>query len=110
VVGRLGQGETFVALGRSRSLAWILVAKDGEAVGYVYEPLVVPAAAKGPAPALRQARQDTAAATPEQVGSKTIAAATPCRSLAYDVVAGDGQRVQAELRACKAGDGAWEIN
>jgi len=107
VVGRLKTGEQFTAVGRSHSLAWILVAKEGQVVGYVYEPLVAPVA--GPAPELREARMEETSGD-EKPASGTILAATPCRNLAYDVTTGDGQRSRAELRACKTGDGAWEIN
>lgn len=112
VVGRLNSGERFTAVGRSSSQAWILVAKDGRMVGYVYEPLVAPASAGGPPPELREAKmpQPGSADNKDKPALDTILAATPCRNLAYDVVAGDGQRARAELRACKAGDGAWEIN
>lgn len=109
VVGRLAAGEGFTAVGRSRSLAWILVAQGGYVVGYVYEPLVAPAAAGGPAPQLREARMPRPG-NDERPALDTILAATPCRNLAYDVVTGTGQRARAELRACKASDGAWEIN
>jgi len=109
VVGRLSSGEPFTAVGRTRSLAWILVAKDGQIVGYVYEPLVTPLPAADPVPELREAAI-VQGKNGETTASGTILAATPCRNLSYDVVTGDGQRARAELRACKAGDGAWEIN
>ena len=110
VVGRLTSGEQFTAVGRSSSLAWILVAKEGRMVGYVYEPLVAPAG--GPPPELREAKmpRSDSASSGGKPALNTILAATPCRNLAYDVVTGDGQRARAELRACKAGDGAWEVN
>jgi surface antigen len=115
VVGRLNAGELFTAVGRSGSQAWILVAKEGRMVGYVYEPLVAPASAGAPPPELRevntlQPNGENPQATRDKPVLNTILAATPCRNLAYDVVTGDGQRTRAELRACKAGDGAWEIN
>ncbi|MHA1600295.1 MAG: SH3 domain-containing protein [Alphaproteobacteria bacterium] len=109
VVGRLVSGELFTAIGRSRSQAWILVARDGQVVGYVYEPLVAATASAGRTPELREA----VVSQPDSDGKptfSTILAATPCRNLAYDVVTGSGQRARAELRACKAGDGSWEIN
>ncbi len=112
VVGRLASGERFTAVGRSSSLAWILVAKDGHMVGYVYEPLVAPASADGPPPRLRDAKNPQPGGPDgnNKPALNTILAATPCRNLAYDVVTGDGQRARAELRACKTGDGAWEVN
>lgn len=112
VVGRLASGERFTAVGRSSKQAWILVAKAGHMVGYVYEPLVAPAAAGGPPPELRAAKNPQSGGTDgnDKPAHSTILAATPCRNLAYDVVTSDGQRARAELRACKAGDGAWEIN
>jgi len=109
LVGRLKPGERFTAVGRSHSRAWILVAKGGNMVGYVYEPLVAPASSGGPAPELRETRISQPIGK-EKPAVDTILAATPCRNLAYDVVTGSGQRARAELRACKASDGAWEIN
>ncbi len=109
IVGRLSSGEQVTAVGRTRSSAWLLVAKDGQVVGYVYEPLVSPVPAADPTPELREAAV-AQGKDGEATASGSILAATPCRNLSYDVVTGDGQRARAELRACKAGDGAWEIN
>lgn len=109
VVGRLAPGERFTAIGRSHGRAWILVARGGDMVGYVYEPLVTPASMTGTAPELREVAPPPSGDV-KPAGDITILAATPCRNLAYDVVTGSGQRARAELRACKASDGAWEIN
>jgi len=110
VVGRLVPGERFTAIGRSHGRGWILVAKGGDMVGYVYEPLVAPASSASTAPELREVTAPPPGGDKKPAGDITILAATPCRNLAYDVVTGDGQRARAELRACKASDGAWEIN
>ncbi len=112
IVGRLAPGERFTAVGRSHGRGWILVAKGRDMVGYVYEPLVAPASSAGaaPAPELREVTAPPPDGEVKPAGDITFLAATPCRNLAYDVTTGKGQRARAELRACKAGDGAWEIN
>jgi len=41
-IKQLAKGETITALGRVRGKSWILVARDGEKLGYVYEKLIGP--------------------------------------------------------------------
>jgi len=40
IVGGLKKGEQFNAMGRIKGVKWIVVSKDNNIVGYVYEPLV----------------------------------------------------------------------
>lgn len=128
-VGGLPPNSTFTALGRTHN-DWIMVGRRGVTVGYVYAPLVEAVAAKPVAVASRAATQapadsatdldtlDAASAAQQGVDLDAIdakpvedklTAQTTCRTVNYDVKAKDGAAEKQTVKACQAGDGAWEL-
>lgn len=108
VVGGLAKGESLTALGAVGKGDWILVALDGEVVGYVYAPLVAPDAR-----ARVDLRDSGSAGRPragEGLSVETMVVSTSCRTMSYTVRPAEGEPTEDQFHACKAGDGAWEIN
>lgn len=112
IVGKLKKGESVTAMARVSGLKWILIGRTGRAFGYVYAPLLRPRTGKAVAAGLRLAEDVRVPAHGD--GDKAarlevaqIKVLTRCRMLNYTIAGGDG-RVFA-FRACKAGDGAWEV-
>jgi surface antigen len=110
IVGGLAMGEAFTAIGKVADGTWIMVGIDGRAVGYVFARLVEPVGAKR-APELREdALEPDAEALGEDVVVETATVATVCRRVDYTVIVGTGHPAEESFRACRASDGAWEIN
>lgn len=108
VVGGLAKGERLSALGAVGKGDWILVALDGEVVGYVYAPLVAPdpkARAE-----LREAGSGAEPRSGKNLVVETLTVSTSCRTMDYTVRTAQGDPTQDAFQACKASDGAWEIN
>ncbi|CDF81466.1 SH3 type 3 domain-containing protein [Pseudomonas knackmussii B13] len=125
-VGGLQANATFMAMGRTDN-NWIVVGRRGVTVGYIYAPLTAPVSAVAPAvpsagttnvasvaPATdldalddKKAKADgfDLDAVPVQ---ETMAAQTTCRTVNYDIDA-QGSHEQQTVKACQAGDGAWEL-
>ncbi|KAF1054258.1 MAG: hypothetical protein GAK43_00987 [Stenotrophomonas maltophilia] len=125
-VGGLQPNTTFTAIGRTDN-NWIMVGRRGVTVGYVYAPLV--AEVSTPAPTVK-AGQAVAAAAPatdlDALDAKskgadldavdldaapvqdTLTAQTTCRTVNYNIQA-KGASEQQTVKACQAGDGAWEL-
>ncbi len=84
---------------------------EGRAIGYVYAPLLQPVTKQ--TPRLREAGDDDMLADVEDsdgVVVETMTVSTACRNVSYTVKMADGESAEDEFRACKASDGAWEIN
>ena len=128
-VGGLPPSSTFTALGRTHN-DWIMVGRRGVTVGYVYAPLVEAVAPKPVMVAANAAKQapadsatdldnlDAASAAKQGVDLDAIdakpvedklTAQTTCRTITYDVKAKDSQAEKQTVKACQAGDGAWEL-
>ena len=110
IVGGLAKGEKFTAIGKVEGGKWIMVGIDGKAVGYVFSKLVGPVKSK-PAPVLRAEELDLDKdGLGKNVVVDTMTVATACRTVNYTVITGDNDQAKETFRACKASDGAWEIN
>jgi surface antigen len=127
-VGGLPPSSTFTALGRTHN-DWIMVGRRGVTVGYVYAPLVeavVPkpimvtsTAAHTPIDSATDLDNLDAASAVKQgvdldaIDAKPVedqlTAQTTCRTVNYDVKAKDGNAEKQTVKACQAGDGAWEL-
>jgi outer membrane lipoprotein SlyB len=128
-VGGLPPSSTFTALGRTHN-DWIMVGRRGVTVGYVYAPLVEAVAPKAVAVASSATTKavadsatdldnlDAASAARQGVDLDAIdakpvedklTAQTTCRTITYDVKAKDSQAEKQTVKACQAGDGAWEL-
>ena len=108
IVGGLVKGERLSALGAVGKGDWIMVALDGEVVGYVFAPLVAP-----DPKARAELREGAGGPTPPSGSNlvvETLVVSTSCRTVDYTVRTADGDSTEDGLRACKASDGAWEIN
>ena len=110
IVGGLAKGEKFTAIGKVEGGKWIMVGIDGKAVGYVFSKLVGPVKSK-PAPVLRAEELDLDKdGLGKNVVVDTMTVATACRTVNYTVITRDNDQAKEKFRACKASDGAWEIN
>lgn len=125
-VGGLLPNSTFTAIGRTDN-DWIMVGRKGVTIGYVYAPLVQPVTAKATsvastAPAADAATDldqlDTASAARQGFDLDAVDAApvqenltaqTTCRTVNYDVKAQGSASEKQTVKACQAGDGAWEL-
>ena len=111
VVGGLAAGEKMTAIGKVERSDWIMVSMNGKVIGYVFASLVTPS--KRQSPDLREAgdRPDfVEGGDGEDVVVDTITVSTACRKIDYEVITGDGESAKDEFQACRAHDGAWEIN
>jgi surface antigen len=110
IVGGLAKGETFTAIGTVEAGSWIMVGIDGKAVGYVFAKLVRPVKSRR-TPELREDEIDLDADSMSKgVVVETATVATACRRVDYTVSMGAGEPAKEAFRACKASDGAWEID
>ncbi len=111
VVGGLVSGERFTAIGKVGGDKWIMVGINGKAVGYVFASLVKPA--KQAKVELRE-ELDLDEQHPQGFGRDVVidrvTVSRTCRELTYTVVNREGDKDRDSLRACKARDGAWEVN
>ena len=110
IVGGLAKGEKFTAIGKVQGGKWVMVGINGKAVGYVFSKLVGPVKTKR-APVLRAEELDLDS---DDLGNNvvvdTMTVATSCRTVNYTVIMDDSDPANEKFRACKASDGAWEIN
>lgn len=126
-VGGLQANATFTAIGRTDN-NWIMVGRRGVTVGYVYAPLATPAGTPVVASATSGSATSSVATAPatdldalddskaKAQGfdldaapvQETMAAQTTCRTVNYDIKAQGGSEQQT-VKACQAGDGAWEL-
>ncbi len=119
IIGRLEKGEILTALAKVRGVKWLMVGREGRAIGYVYAPLLRPAreAAALAAGAMGlldpQSADDSgdpAAGKPDAgVEVETVLVRTPCRNVLYELAPEGGAAQKYRFRACKAGDGAWQV-
>ncbi|MHA1569239.1 MAG: SH3 domain-containing protein [Alphaproteobacteria bacterium] len=119
IVGRLKKGEILTALARVKGVKWLMVGREGQAIGYVYAPLLRPArGAAAAAAAAAMGLRDPRSADADKPGSgepkagaeiETLTARTPCRNVLYNLAPEGGDARKYRLRACKAGDGAWQV-
>ncbi len=107
IVGGLAGGERVTAIGKVARSDWIMVGIDGKAIGYVFASLVKPV--KKYRPELRE-EGDADMDMGEGVMVETMVVSTACRTVNYTVMTRDGDPARDKFRACKASDGAWEIN
>jgi surface antigen len=121
-VGGLIAGESFTAVAKT-SNNWILVGKNGVAVGYVYGELVKErsTSSDGMNTKLRAPTDLDAITVADgdvELGGvnldnveteiTTVQAETKCRTMQSKLKTKDGESDET-FSACKAGDGAWEI-
>lgn len=112
VIGKLKKGDSVTAMARVAGVKWILIGRNGRAFGYVYAPLLRPMTGESVSAGLRLAEDvrvpergdGDKAARLEVVAINVL---TPCRTLSYTISGGDGREYG--FRACKAGDGTWEV-
>jgi len=83
VVGKLSAGETFDSMGRVPNQPWILVGRYGQAIGYVYEPLV------------------------RSAGTTQVAAS--CRVVDQTINAPGYGASTERYNACKDASGQWQV-
>ena len=107
IVGKLAKGSKITAIGKVDGSDWIMVGQNGLAVGYVFAPLVTPG--KQGLPSLRKTLDEGDSAENALLASDGVSATT-CRSVDYNVTLASGETSSDSFRACKAGDGAWEID
>ena len=107
VVGGLAGGERVTAIGQVARSDWIMVGIDGRAIGYVFSSLVKPV--KKYRPELRE-EGDADMDFGNDVMVESMVVSTACRTVNYTVKTRDGDPARDKFRACKASDGAWEIN
>lgn len=111
IAGGLAAGERFTAIGKVAGGNWIMVGIKGKAIGYVFAKLVQPA--KQGNSQLREVL-DLDAQHPDGFGKDVVidlvTVSTACRDVTYTVVNRDGEADRDTFRACKARDGAWEVN
>jgi len=111
IVGGLAKGVKMTAVGKVEQSDWIMVAIDGKVIGYVFASLVAPS--KKQAPDLREAGDRPEVADDDHgkdVVVDRIMVSTACRKVDYEVTTADGELAKDEFQACRADDGAWEIN
>lgn len=109
VVASIGEGEVINAVGKVDGSNWYLIARVGRSIGYVHGSLIEPSTKVAQAQ-LRQEPVDLDAMEPDDdVVIDTVSVQTQCRTLEFEVTAGDGQTEDQSFEACKAADGAWEI-
>ena len=111
VVGGLAEGERMTAVGKVTSGDWIMVSMNGKVIGYVFESLVTPS--KKQSPDLREAGDGPDIEDGDHgkdVVVDTVTVSTACRKVDYEVITGDGESAKDDFQACRAHDGAWEIN
>lgn len=109
-VGGLAAGEKFIAVGKVARGDWIMVEINGKVIGYVFGSLVRPVKRT---PDLRESGDAPKMAAKDHGGDvvvETITVSTACRDVNYTVRTADGESAKEEFRACRASDGAWEIN
>jgi surface antigen len=136
VAASLATGDRIHTVGKVTDADWYLVARNGRSIGYVYGPLLAPLPAAEsnvaqdttiPAkPLLRSSDQVAVAAEPgsaeaeakvvnldemlgDDVVAEQVAVVTTCRDVDISVSNGDSSE-SGSYSACKAADGAWEIN
>lgn len=123
VVSGLQTGETFTAVGKVEGHDWIVVGQGKRTVGYVASSLVQKAtlqtASEQPASdssPLRAAVDLDALANDQAIDldaeglvAEEVVASSTCRNMNVSITAKDGDTEQQQMKACKAGDGAWEI-
>ncbi len=111
IVGKLPKGTTVTALGKVDGTEWIMIARDGTAVGYVYEPLIKPVEnGDSSYPPLRKILEEEDQHAGDGLVVAELKFYTSCRSVDYDVTLANGETARDSFRACKAHDGAWEID
>ena len=80
---------------------------DGKAIGYVFLSLIKPAGRYQPE--LRE-EGDADMEFGRGVMVESMVVSTSCRTVNFTVKTRGGDSAKDKFRACKAGDGAWEIN
>jgi surface antigen len=118
IVGRLPRDGQVWAVGSVPGQEWIMVARNGRAIGYVAASLLAPlppdaASARGAIPfasdpaapvrAPADLRPPPAGTRAEPFSSETV-----CRDLAIVVSAGEAEE-KATRTACRAPDGSWQL-
>jgi len=139
IIHTVRKGEIYNAVGRVKGTPWIMVASKGKSFGYIHDSLLVPAsetevnaeidkriAAKqtasavdldvidldAMAPTLRETDAvdlDAKFANDKDVVVEVASVATECRELQATVSTPNDQS-KSSFTACKAPDGAWELN
>ena len=118
IVGRLKKGETVTALARVKGVKWLMVGREGRAIGYTYAPLLRPARRAAAIAAGAMGLRDPRSADSGKSGAgkpdfgaeiETATVRTPCRNVLYELTPEGGTARKYRFRACKAGDGAWQV-
>lgn len=108
IVDGLQASETFTAMGSVGGDQWIVVGKNGVAVGYVAASLVSPASqTTAPATLAKPVNLDDIQLQEGYVAEEMVAQ-TECRTLDYNVQSSKGSGSES-FEACRKPDGSWEI-
>jgi surface antigen len=114
IVGGLAKGERFTAIGKVHGGKWLMVGVKGRAIGYVFNTLVSESKKSSEKPSLREeldSEELTTAGFGRGIVVEELTVATACRTVNYTVfMKGEDEPAEEEFRACKASDGAWEID
>lgn len=108
VAGTIAAGETIKVYGKLAGSPWLVVARDGRAVGYVPVGGLKPATASEPS--LLVAAGSGAATPPEGSVIDEISVKTRCRELEYQITKQGAQPEQGKTDACQTPDGHWLTN
>lgn len=116
-VGGLQPGTEFTAVGSTGD--WIMVARKGVTVGYVYKNLVAPkesAVAKSVQPSfnldtINVASSDTKGFDLDSLDVKTtsVSATSTCRPVSISLKTASGKSETEDSTFCKQGNGTWEL-
>lgn len=127
VLSGLQTGETFTAVGKVEGRDWIVVGQGRRTVGYVASSLVQkatlqtasaqPVTTSGVESSPLRAAVDLDAMENDQaidldaegLVAEEVVASSTCRNMNVSITSKDGNSEQQHMKACKAGDGAWEI-
>ena len=114
----MAMATTTLIPARVKDVKWLLVGREGQAFGYVYAPLLRPARSAAATAAMSLGLRDPESADSGSSESdkpsagaeaETLTARTPCRNVLYNLAPEGGDAHKYRFRACKAGDGAWQI-
>lgn len=113
IIGGLAKGERFTAIGKVDGGKWLMVGVKGRAIGYVFNTLVSESKKSNKKPNLREELDTEELSTADfgrDVVVEELTVATACRTVNYTVFMKGGEPAKEQFRACKASDGAWEID
>lgn len=109
IVDGLKVGEAFTAMGSVSNDKWIVVGKNGAAVGYVSAGLVKPATASVANAQLTKAVNLDDITLEDGYVADQVVAKVECRTLDYKIDDPKNGAGTDQFQACRKPDGSWEI-